>query len=58
LHTSLEYSNRKAVKNVFVAKAEADVNWGFNTTLKFVIFQLEQANRKEIVVVILENGSG
>jgi integrase len=37
---------------VFVAKATSasDVNWAFNTILKFIMFQLERVNRKEIVV--------
>lgn len=29
---------------IFVAKAEADVNWAFTTILKFVMFQLERVN--------------
>lgn len=35
---------------VFVEKAGNDVNWAFNTILKFVMFQLERVNRREIVV--------
>src|SRR5918996_1918682 len=35
---------------VFVAKAARDANWAFNTILKFVMFQLERVNRKEIVI--------